>query len=92
MLGHRLVAMDPLRGMVSTTTTAGLLVVGSLAAALPLSTSFTAASAIIGAGSNQRFATVNWRQFRRIVLYWAVTPLVGIGAAAAITAGLSTLV
>ncbi|GAB3848757.1 inorganic phosphate transporter [Nesterenkonia populi] len=91
VLGHRLVAMDPLRGMVSTTTTAGLLVLGSLVAALPLSTSFTAASAIMGAGSNQRFATVNWRQFRRIALYWAATPVVGVVAAAALTFGLSHL-
>lgn len=89
VLGHRLVAMDPLRGMVSTSTTAGLLVAGSLVAALPLSTSFTAASAIMGAGSNQRFATVNWRQFRRIALYWAATPVVGVIAAAALTFGIS---
>ncbi|NLS09786.1 inorganic phosphate transporter [Nesterenkonia sp. MY13] len=82
VLAHRLVAIDPLRGMVLTTATSGLLFIGSLAIALPLSTSLTAASTIMGAGSNQRFATVNWRQFRRIVLYWAVTPiLVGVAAA-----------
>ncbi|MCH8563344.1 inorganic phosphate transporter [Nesterenkonia sp. AY15] len=86
-LGHRLVDIDPLRGMVATTTTSGLLFVGSLGFALPLSTSLTAASSVIGAGSNQRFATVHWRQFRRICLYWVLTPLV----AATVTALLTTV-
>lgn len=83
VLGHRLVAIDPLRGMVATTATSGLLFAGSLGLALPLSTSLTSASAIIGAGSNQRFATINWRQFRRIIIFWTATPL---------TSGLSTAV
>jgi inorganic phosphate transporter, PiT family len=91
VLAHRLVAIDPLRGMVATTTTSGLLFIGSLGLALPLSTSLTAASAIIGAGSNQRFATVNWRQCRRIAVYWVATPVVTSSVAAAITAGLSAL-
>lgn len=90
VLGHRLVAVDPLRGMVSTTVTSGLLFVGSLG--LPLSTSLVAASAIMGAGSNQRFATVNWRQFLRIFIYWAVTPLAAGGAAAVFTLALSPLI
>lgn len=75
-LAHRLVAIDPLRGMVATATSSGLLFIGSLGLALPLSTSLTATSAIMGAGSNQRFATVNWRQIRKIALYWLATPLV----------------
>ncbi|GAA1803148.1 inorganic phosphate transporter [Nesterenkonia flava] len=76
VLAHRLVAVDPLRGAVAATTAAGLLHLGSLGLSLPLSTSLTAASSIMGAGSNQRFATVNWRQFRRIGAYWAATPVV----------------
>lgn len=91
VLGHRLVTIDPLRGMVATTTTSGLVFAGSLGLALPLSTSLTAASAIIGAGSNQRFATVNWRQFRRIVLYWIATPVVALLAGAILTLALSPL-
>ncbi|WP_022873107.1 inorganic phosphate transporter [Nesterenkonia alba] len=91
VLGHRLVAIDPLRGMVSTTTTSGLLFIGSLLLSLPLSTSLTAASAIIGSGSNQRFATVNFRQFRRIVGYWAATPVVGVLGGAAVTALLAAV-
>ncbi|WP_170922623.1 inorganic phosphate transporter [Nesterenkonia sp. PF2B19] len=83
MLGHRLVTIDPLRGMVSTTTTSALLFVGSMAMSLPLSTSLTAASSVIGAGSNQRFATVNWPQAIRLFAYWAVTPL-AVGAASGV--------
>ncbi|TLP74460.1 inorganic phosphate transporter [Nesterenkonia sphaerica] len=91
VLAHRLVVIDPLRGMVATTATSGLLFMGSLGLALPLSTSLTAASAIIGAGSNQRFATVNWRQCRRIALYWAATPVVTGAGAAVLTLALSPL-
>ncbi|GAA1142122.1 inorganic phosphate transporter [Nesterenkonia lutea] len=90
-LGHRLVDIDPLRGMVATTTTSALLFVGSLSFALPLSTSLTAASTIIGAGSNQRFATVHWRQFRRICLYWVLTPLAAGAATAIFTLAISPL-
>lgn len=87
VLAHRLVAIDPMRGMVSTTTTSALLLLGSLTLALPLSTSLTAASAIMGAGANQRFTTVNWRQAARIFGYWAATPvLVGVATAVLVIA------
>lgn len=92
VLAHRLVAIDPLRGMVATTTSSGLLFVGSLGFALPLSTSLTATSAIMGAGSNQRFTTVNWRQFRRIARYWVATPVVAGLTAAVLTVCLSAVV
>ncbi|GAA1115528.1 inorganic phosphate transporter [Nesterenkonia jeotgali] len=90
-LGHRLVEIDPLRGMVATTTTSALLFIGSLGFALPLSTSLTAASTVIGAGSNQRFATVHWRAFRRICLFWVLTPMVAGTATAIFTLALSPL-
>jgi len=90
-LGHRLVEIDPLRGMVATTTTSALLFIGSLGFALPLSTSLTAASTIIGAGSNQRFATVHWRAFRKICLYWVLTPLAAGTATATLTLAMSPL-
>lgn len=90
-LGHRLVEIDPLRGMVATTSTSALLFIGSLGFALPLSTSLTAASTVIGAGSNQRFATVHWRQFRRICLYWVLTPLAAGTATAVLTLAISPL-
>lgn len=92
MLAHRLVAIDPMRGMVAATSTSGLLFIGSLGMALPLSTSLTAASAIMGAGSNQRFATLNWRQFRRIILYWAATPIIVGVATAALTLAMHPLI
>lgn len=92
VLAHRLVAIDPLRGMVATATTSGLLFIGSLGLALPLSTSLTAASAIIGAGSNQRFVTLNWRKLRTIVIFWLSTPLAAGVAAAVLTVCLVPLV
>ncbi|WP_261624202.1 inorganic phosphate transporter [Nesterenkonia marinintestina] len=75
-LGHRLVVLDPMRGMVAGVTTSGLLLFGSLAWALPLSTSLTAGSAIAGAGSNQRFATVFWSPALKMVRFWIATPVV----------------
>ncbi|WP_300344373.1 inorganic phosphate transporter [Nesterenkonia sp.] len=91
VLAHRLVAIDPLRGMVATVTTSGLLFIGSMGLALPLSTSLTAASTIMGAGTNQRFATLNWRQFRRVAFFWAATPVASGTAAAILTLSLSAL-
>lgn len=75
-LGHRLVVLDPMRGMVAGLTTSGLLLFGSLAWSLPLSTSLTAGSAIAGAGSNQRFATVFWSPALKMVRFWVATPVV----------------
>lgn len=91
VLGHRLVAIDPLRGMIAATATSGLLFIGSIGLALPLSTSLVAASSIMGAGSNQRFATVNWRQFIRMCLYWGATPVAAGGATAVLTLAMSPL-
>ena len=91
VLGHRLVAIDPLRGMVAATSNAGLLFIGSIGLALPLSTSLVAASSIMGAGSNQRFATVNWRQFIRMFLYWVATPLATGIVTAVLTLAMSPL-
>ncbi len=91
ILGHRLVALDPLRGMVSASTTSGLVILGSIGLEVPLSTSLTAASATMGAGSNQRFTTVNWRQFLRILSYWVATPVVTGAGAAVLTLAMNPL-
>ncbi|WP_279402713.1 inorganic phosphate transporter, partial [Arthrobacter sp. JCM 19049] len=52
-LEHRLVKIDPLRGMVAQGVAAGLLYVGALLLHLPLSTNQSVTSAIVGAGANQ---------------------------------------
>jgi PiT family inorganic phosphate transporter len=73
-LGHRLVRIDPMRGFVAQMVGAGLLFVGAIGLALPLSTTHTVTAAIAGAGQNQRFSVTNGRLLRRIVAMWVATP------------------
>lgn len=75
-LEHRLVKIDPLRGMVAQGVAAGLLYVGALLLHLPLSTNQSVTSAIVGAGANQPFESVIWRNVMRVVGHWLATPVV----------------
>ncbi|WP_129360447.1 inorganic phosphate transporter [Rothia uropygioeca] len=76
-IGHtisdRLVTIDPFRGAVAQAVTS-LLVFGTGAVAKdPFSSSHLAASAVLGAGSNQRFHAVRAHTAARLVLTWIVT-------------------
>ena len=73
-MGHRLVRVDPMRGFVAQLVGAGLLFVGAIGLALPLSTTHTVTSAIVGAGANQRFSGTDRRFILRIVGAWVATP------------------
>jgi len=75
-LGRRLVHFDPLRGMIAQGVAAGMLFVGSLLVHLPLSTTQAVTSGIIGAGRNQSFESVAWRNVYRVVWHWLLTPVV----------------
>lgn len=75
-LGHKLIRVDPLRGFVAQTLTSVMLFLGAIALHLPLSTTHTLTASVLGAGTNQRFATTNRRLVRRILLFWLVTPLI----------------
>lgn len=75
-LANRLVRIDPLRGMMAQGVTAGLLFVAGMALHVPVSSTHTMTSAIVGAGSNQRFGAVRWHIFRRILGVWLATALV----------------
>lgn len=75
-LGHRLVRIDPMRGCVAQLVGAGLLFIGAIGFALPLSTTHTVTGAIVGAGQNQRFSVTNGRFLLRIIGMWLATPLV----------------
>lgn len=74
-LQHRLVKIDPLRGMVAQGVAATLLYVGALLLHLPLSTNQSVTSSIVGAGANQPYETVIWRHVFRVVLHWLATPV-----------------
>ena len=75
-LGYRLVSIDPMRGMTAHAVSAAMLYLGSMVLHLPLSTTQAVASATVGAGANQRFESVMWRNVLQMVRYWLATPLV----------------
>ena len=72
-LGYRLVRMDPLRGMSAQAVSSSLLFLGALWLHIPLSSTQTMTSAIVGAGTNQRFSTVRLIPLREILVTWLVT-------------------
>lgn len=72
-LGNRLVHMDPLRGMTAQGVSSAMLFIGAISLHLPLSSTHTMTSAIVGAGANQRFASVQRPRVVRILLVWLAT-------------------
>lgn len=72
-LSSRLVRIDPLRGMTAQGVSAAMLFGGALFLHMPLSSTHTMASAIVGAGANQRYATVRGRVVRSVLLVWITT-------------------
>ena len=75
-LTERLVTLDPLRASVAAGTAAAWLFFGSLLLQLPMSSTHMTVAAIIGAGQDQTFASVRWRQLARVALWWLATPAV----------------
>lgn len=75
-LGRRLVRIDPLRGSVAQGLGAVMLFVGAIGLHMPLSSTHTLSSGIIGAGANQRFDSVNIVLVLKVVAIWMVTALV----------------
>lgn len=76
-IGHtftdRLVALDPFRGAVAQAVTSVLIFGTGTVARDPFSSSHLAASAVLGAGSNQRFHAVRANTAFRLVVTWVVT-------------------
>ncbi|MBV1779482.1 inorganic phosphate transporter [Paeniglutamicibacter sp. ABSL32-1] len=75
-IAYRLVNLDPLRGMVAQSVSAAMLFVGAMMIHLPISTTQAVTSSIVGAGTNQRFESVTWRQVKRVLRHWVATPVV----------------
>ncbi|MCU1634301.1 MAG: phosphate transporter, partial [Micrococcaceae bacterium] len=72
-LGERLVDIDPLRGMTAQGVSSAMLFIGAISLHFPLSSTHTMTSAIVGAGANQRFASVQRPRVARILLIWLGT-------------------
>ena len=75
-IAYRLVNLDPLRGMVAQSVSAAMLFLGAMLIHLPISTTQAVTSSIVGAGTNQRFESVTWRQVKRVLRHWLATPVV----------------
>lgn len=71
--GSRMVQVDALRGAIAQMTTCVLVLATALGVREPFSTSQVAASALLGAGSNQRFVSVRHRTVIALLTTWAVT-------------------
>jgi PiT family inorganic phosphate transporter len=82
-LGRRIIELDPPRGFAAETTAAGVLYTTAFVYAVPVSTTHTITSAIMGAGATKRLSAVRWGVARTIVTAWVLTI-----PAAALVAGL----
>lgn len=90
-LGYKLTRVDPLRGFIAQSLTSLMLFIGGIGLHLPLSTTHTVTSAVLGAGTNQNFSATNRRMVLRILGFWVATPIVTAAAAFVLGLALSPL-
>jgi inorganic phosphate transporter, PiT family len=77
-MGFQLTRLEPVNGFTAETS-AGLGIVLSSLAGVPISTTHTINAAIMGVGSTRRFSAVRWGITRRIAFTWLITfPACGI--------------
>jgi PiT family inorganic phosphate transporter len=82
-LGRRIVHLDPPRGFAAETTAAAVLYTTAFVYEVPVSTTHTITSAILGAGATRRLSAVRWGVGINIVTAWVLTiPGAGLVAAA----------
>jgi inorganic phosphate transporter, PiT family len=90
-LGYKLTRVDPMRGFIAQSLTSLMLFVGAIGFHLPLSTTHTVTSAVLGAGTNQNFSVTNRRMVLRILGFWVATPIVTAAVAFVLGLALSPL-
>ena len=82
-MGSKVVKLDPVHGFAAETT-AALTILGASRLGIPLSTTQVISSAIMGAGSSDRFNAVRWVVARNIGVAWVLTlPAAGLMGAGA---------
>ncbi len=82
-LGRRIIELDPPRGFAAETTAAAVLYTTAFVYEVPVSTTHTITSSIMGVGATRRLSAVRWGVARTIVTAWVLT----IPAAALVAAG-----
>jgi PiT family inorganic phosphate transporter len=71
-IGFRLTKLEPVNGFAAETS-AGLAITLASFLGIPLSTTHTISTAIMGVGATRRFSAVRWGVTREIVLTWLLT-------------------
>ncbi len=71
-LGHKMVKMKPVHGFAAETTAASLLVVTGLMG-MPVSTTHSITTSIMGVGAAKRWNSIRWSLVERIVWAWVLT-------------------
>ena len=71
-LGMRVTRLEPIHGFAANITAAAVIEAAS-SIGLPVSTTHTATSSIMGVGATRRFSAVRWGVTRSIALAWLVT-------------------
>jgi PiT family inorganic phosphate transporter len=77
-MGLRLTKLEPVHGFAAETA-AGLTIQGAALMGVPLSTTHTISTAIMGVGASRRLSAVRWGVAGNIVLAWILTfPICGV--------------
>ncbi|WP_426227187.1 anion permease [Pseudarthrobacter sp. DSP2-3-2b1] len=90
-IGYKITRVDPLRGSVAQIYSALMLFLGAIALHLPLSTTHTVTSSVLGAGENQHFAVTNRKLVMQIFGLWILTPVAAAAGAFVVALALSPL-
>lgn len=90
-LSSQLARLTPMIGATSHASSAFLLYFGAFALQMPISTTHSVTSSIVGASSVKRRGYVNWPMFIRIAQYWVATPIVCSAIAAVLFLAVSPL-
>jgi PiT family inorganic phosphate transporter len=81
-LGRKIIELDPPRGFAAETTAAGVLYTTAFVYEVPVSTTHTITSSIMGVGATRRLSAVRWGVARTIVAAWVLTiPMAALVAA-----------
>ena len=83
-LGRRIVHLDPPRGFAAEVTAASVLYVTAFVYAVPVSTTHTITSSVLGVGATRRLSAVRWGVAGTILTAWVLT-IPGAGLVAAVT-------
>ena len=75
-LTQRITRLDPLHSAIASSTSALLLLIGSLMLHIPLSSSLTTVAAITGAGTSYNSGAVRWNQVLRLIAYFVFTVII----------------